>query len=137
MEAALFNWPLLITEGLCRPSPLLSACRRLAFGSICVYMDSRGVSSLLLFNCLCRHFQRNWFNIWTEPFFFFGKSLSRFPLPIKYLTLEVELAYPSCQLQTDGIFMYGCNYPYHTFHGHFIECVKARSNCSKIQKKTL
>lgn len=40
MEAALFNWPPLITKGLCRPLPLLFVCWRRASGSICVDMDS-------------------------------------------------------------------------------------------------
>lgn len=60
VRAALFNWPLLITEGLCRPSPLLFTGRRLALGSICVYMDSGGVCSFLFiylflfgFSCSC------------------------------------------------------------------------------------
>lgn len=101
MEAALFNWPPLITEGLCRPLPPLFACRRLALGSICVYMDSCGVLCFffsadqlfvqLLSMKLVQHLD--------TTFFLFGKSLSRLPLPIKYLTLEAELAHPSCQLQ--------------------------------------
>lgn len=68
-------------------------------------------------------------------FFFFGKSLSRLPLPIKHLTLEAEPDHPSCQLQIDGVFIDGRNCPYYTFHGHFIECAKARSNCSKKQRR--